>query len=152
MTLVCLAFLISLHSCLSPLSFQSPSHLLSSPPVSFLSSSAFASLFLLSLSLSGCPLADKSLRSLMAAHTPELKYVCSAPSLSFHCHLLQCTATGTDTVQHHNASFCWSELVLCCCLLPVLLLHQSWCIFFLNLAWTMLAFTSTDSCKCELNI
>lgn len=31
--------------------------------------------FLLSLSLSGCPLADKSLRSLMAAHTPELKYV-----------------------------------------------------------------------------
>lgn len=33
-----------------------------------------------SLSLSGCPLADKSLRSLMAAHAPELKYVCSTPS------------------------------------------------------------------------
>lgn len=32
-----------------------------------------------SLSLSGCPLADKSLRSLMAAHAPELKYVCSIP-------------------------------------------------------------------------
>lgn len=27
-------------------------------------------------SLSGCPLADKSLRSLMAAHSAELKYVC----------------------------------------------------------------------------
>lgn len=116
MTLVCLAFLISLHSRLSPLSFQSPSHLLSSPPVSFLSSSACASLFLLSLSLSGCPLADKSLRSLMAAHTPELKYVCSAPSLSFHCHFsaLLLTLTLSSTTMLHFAEVNLSCVAVCC--------------------------------------
>lgn len=31
---------------------------------------------LFSFSLSGCPLADKSLRNLMAAHSADLKYVC----------------------------------------------------------------------------
>lgn len=36
----------------------------------------------LSSSLSGCPLADKSLRTLMAAHTAELKYVCFLLSLT----------------------------------------------------------------------
>lgn len=38
---------------------------------------------LFSFSLSGCPLADKSLRNLMAAHSADLKYVCppSPPSL-----------------------------------------------------------------------
>lgn len=44
--------------------------------------SLFSPLFLFNIfSLSGCPLADKSLRSLMAAHTTELKYVCSASDL-----------------------------------------------------------------------
>lgn len=38
---------------------------------------------LFSFSLSGCPLADKSLRNLMAAHSADLKYVCppGLPSL-----------------------------------------------------------------------
>lgn len=57
-------------SSLSPLSFS-----LSLPP-------PFVSLFP-SLSLSGCPLADKSLRTLMAAHTVELKYVYVFSGFSF---------------------------------------------------------------------
>lgn len=36
--------------------------------------------FPLLFSLSGCPLADKSLRTLMAAHTAELKYVYAVSS------------------------------------------------------------------------
>lgn len=41
---------------------------------------------LFSFSLSGCPLADKSLRNLMAAHSADLKYVCppGLPSLGWH--------------------------------------------------------------------
>lgn len=67
---------------------------------------ACPSLFLLSLSLSGCPLADKSLRSLMAAHTPELKYVCSSPLLPFHCHLDALLPTPSYTgMPCFNASF-----------------------------------------------
>lgn len=40
---------------------------------------------LFSFSLSGCPLADKSLRNLMAAHSADLKYVCppGRPSLGW---------------------------------------------------------------------
>lgn len=114
MTLVCRAFLISLHSCRCL--FSTPLLLPLFCPSSF-------SLSLPSLSLSGCPLADKSLRSLMAANTPELKYVCSTSSLPFHCHF-KCTAT--DTVQRHNAFFCWRSLIFCCWLLPRLL-HLSRC-------------------------
>ena len=56
-------------------------------PLWFLNSSTLN----LSSSLSGCPLADKSLRTLMAAHTAELKYVCSIflvpfPFPFFPCH------------------------------------------------------------------
>lgn len=45
---------------------------------------------LFSFSLSGCPLADKSLRNLMAAHSADLKYVCppGLPSLGW----LPCSA------------------------------------------------------------
>lgn len=87
MTLICLAFLIFLYSCLPSLSFQHPHTGFPCFPSLSFSPLACPTLFLLSLSLSGCPLADKSLRSLMAAHTPELKYVCSSPLLPFHCHL-----------------------------------------------------------------
>lgn len=97
MTLICLTFLIFLLSLFNTLTLASLASLL------------YPSLLLpvlRSLSLSGCPLADKSLRSLMAAHTPELKYVCSSPLLPFHCHLDALLPTPSYTgMPCFNASF-----------------------------------------------
>ena len=148
MTLVCLAFLISLQSCLFPLSFQSvhtgfPCPLFHpSLPLPVLCSFSF------SLSLSGCPLADKSLRSLMAAHTPELKYVCSTPSLPFHCHFTALLLTPSNATVLYSADVNLSFVAFCC------LCHSCIChgVFFLQLAWTELAFTSISSCKCEMEL
>lgn len=55
----------------------------SSSSPALLPSLAYPPLF--SFSLSGCPLADKSLRNLMAAHSADLKYVCppGCPSLGW---------------------------------------------------------------------
>lgn len=106
MTLICLAFLIFLYSRIPSLSFQHPHTGFPCFPSLSFSRLACPSLFLLSLSLSGCPLADKSLRSLMAAHTPELKYVCSSPLLPFHCHLDALLPTPSYTgMPCFNASF-----------------------------------------------
>lgn len=55
----------------------------SSSSPALLPSVAYPHLFF--FSLSGCPLADKSLRNLMAAHSADLKYVCppGRPSLGW---------------------------------------------------------------------
>lgn len=56
---------------------------------------------LFSFSLSGCPLADKSLRNLMAAHSADLKYVCP-PGLPSLGHPLLCSPAGK--LQPHRPS------------------------------------------------
>lgn len=59
---------------------------------------SLSGVFLLLFSLSGCPLADKSLRTLMAAHSAELKYVCALifPLMNLH-HTLLITAFFDST-------------------------------------------------------
>lgn len=141
MTLVCLAFLISLHS-LSFFSLLSlPSHS-PRPLFSSFSSSAYPSLFfLLSLSLSGCPLADKSLRSLMAAHTPELKYVCSTPSLPSHCHFNALLLTPSNGTMLYFADVNLS-FVTGCCLCCCYLCHSVFFFFCIRLGLCLLLLQS----------
>lgn len=84
-------------------------------------------------SLSGCPLADKSLRSLMAANTPELKYVCSHTSTACF------TATSLHCYWHRPPPQRFNLLMLTYLLLlaatavaaaAAALLHLSWCVLF----------------------
>lgn len=86
------------------------------------------------------------LNSSMFAPTPPLPV-----SLPLHC-------TATDTVHHHSALICWCWLIFCCLPPPPsLLLLLPCCIchgvcYFLQWAWTVLAFTSISSCKCEVKL